>query len=90
MRAHYTQRAERFSVLGDAECSAAMAAAQRRLRHETLSAERRALVRLRDDGVIGDEVLHRLEHELDVEAIRIGMGERLSMVDGSGAGPGGR
>jgi CPA1 family monovalent cation:H+ antiporter len=90
MRAHYTQRAERFSVLGDAECSAAMAAAQRRLRHETLSAERRALVRLRDDGVIGDEVLHRLEHELDVEAIRIGMGERLSVVDGSEAGPGGR
>jgi CPA1 family monovalent cation:H+ antiporter len=88
MRTHYTQRARRFSELGDAECSAERAAAQRRLRHETLSAERRALIRLRDDGVIGDEVLHRLEHELDVEAIRIGLGERLSAVDGSAAGPG--
>jgi len=25
--------------------------------------------------VISDEVLHRLEHELDVEAIRLGLGE---------------
>jgi Na+/H+ antiporter len=90
MRAHYTQRARRFSELGNAECSAETAAAQRRLRHETLSAERRALIRLRDEGVIGDEVLHRLEHELDVEAIRIGLGEQLSVVERSAAGPGGR
>ena len=87
MRAHYTQRARRFSELGDRECSAEMAAAQRRLRHETLSAERRALIRLRDEGAIGDEVLHRLEYELDVEAIRIGLGERLPAGDGSAAGP---
>ena len=87
MRAHYTQRARRFSELGDRECSAEMAAAQRRLRHETLSAERRALIRLRDEGAIGDEVLHRLEYELDVEAIRIGLGERLPTVEGSAAGP---
>ncbi len=45
------------------------------LRHETLSAERRALIALRDAGVVSDEVLHRLEQELDVEAIRIGLGE---------------
>jgi CPA1 family monovalent cation:H+ antiporter len=67
-----------------------MAAAQRRLRHETLSAERRALIRLRDEGAISDEVLHRLEYELDVESIRIGLGERLPAVDGSAAGPEGR
>jgi CPA1 family monovalent cation:H+ antiporter len=30
---------------------------------------------LRDQGVISDEVLHRLEQELDVEAMRIGLGE---------------
>ncbi len=87
MRAHYTQRARRFSELGDRECSAEMAAAQRRLRHETLSAERRALIRLRDEGAIGDEVLHRLEYELDVEAVRMGLGERLPAVEGSAAGP---
>jgi CPA1 family monovalent cation:H+ antiporter len=90
MRAHYTQRAQRFSVLGDAECSAVMAAAQRRLRHETLSAERRALIVLRDEGAIGDEVLHRLEHELDVEAIRIGLGEQLAAGEQPEAGPEGR
>jgi CPA1 family monovalent cation:H+ antiporter len=86
MRAHYTQRVRRFSELGDQECSAASAAAQRRLRHETLSAERLALIRLRDDGSISDEVLHRLEYELDVEAIRIGLGEQLPAGHGSAVG----
>jgi hypothetical protein len=44
-----------------------------------LSAERRALIALRNQGVISDEILHRLEQELDVEAMRIGLGEsRLS------------
>jgi CPA1 family monovalent cation:H+ antiporter len=90
MRAHYTQRVRRFSDLGDQECSAEMAAAQRRLRHETLSAERRALIRLRDDETISDEVLHRLEYELDVEAIRIGLGEQLPAGNGQAAGPEGR
>lgn len=33
------------------------------------------LIALRDQGVISDEVLHRLEQELDVEAIRMGLGE---------------
>jgi CPA1 family monovalent cation:H+ antiporter len=32
-------------------------------------------VALRDQGVISDEVLHRLEQELDVEAMRTGLGE---------------
>ena len=87
MRTHYTQRAQRFSQLGDGECSAVTAAAQRRLRHETLSAERRAIIGLRDEGVISDEVLHRLEQELDVEAIRIGLGEQQSVGEAV-AGPG--
>jgi CPA1 family monovalent cation:H+ antiporter len=52
------------------------AEAFRRLRHETLTAERLALIGLRNDGTISDEVLHRLEHELDVEALRFGLGER--------------
>jgi CPA1 family monovalent cation:H+ antiporter len=52
----------------------------RRLRHETLTAERMALIALRDDGAISDEVLHRLEHELDVEALRLGIGERRAEI----------
>jgi CPA1 family monovalent cation:H+ antiporter len=48
---------------------------RRRLRLELLRAERRALIRLRNEGIISDEVLHHLERELDVEALRIGAGD---------------
>ncbi|MGH7301786.1 MAG: Na+/H+ antiporter, partial [Candidatus Rokuibacteriota bacterium] len=77
LRAVYTQRVARASVIElGADLAAARAqAAFRRLRHETLSAERRTLIALRDQGVISDEVLHRLEQELDVEAMRIGLGD---------------
>jgi CPA1 family monovalent cation:H+ antiporter len=32
-------------------------------------------IALRDQGVISDEVLHRVEQELDVEAILLGIGD---------------
>jgi CPA1 family monovalent cation:H+ antiporter len=35
-----------------------------------------ALIGLRNDGTIGDDVLHRLEQELDVAALHLGIGER--------------
>jgi monovalent cation/hydrogen antiporter len=78
MRAVYTQRIQRASPieLGADADTARRQAAFRRLRHETLSAERRALIALRDQGAISDEVLQRLEQELDVEAMRIGLGEK--------------
>jgi monovalent cation/hydrogen antiporter len=41
-----------------------------------LTAERLVVIGLRNDGVISDDVLHRLEHELDVEALQLGIGER--------------
>lgn len=47
-----------------------------RLRIEALNAERRALIRLRNEGAISDEILLELEQELDHEAIRIGVGDR--------------
>ena len=37
-----------------------------------LGAQRDAVIRLRDDGVIGDEALHRVERDLDLEAVRSG------------------
>ena len=46
----------------------------RRLRRSTVQARRRALIRLRDEGAISDEVLHALESELDHEALRLGAG----------------
>jgi CPA1 family monovalent cation:H+ antiporter len=48
---------------------------RKRIRAEALKAERRSLIRLRDEGAISDEVLQHLEQELDVEALRIGVGE---------------
>jgi monovalent cation/hydrogen antiporter len=86
LRAVYEQRLRRASPIsvGESEASARAQAAFRRLRHETLSAERRALIALRDAGVIGDDVLHRLEQELDVEAMRIGLGE-TRLADPGGA-----
>ena len=77
MRATYEQRLRRASpiTLGDDDVSAKAQAAFRRLRHQTLEAERQRLIALRNQGAISDEVLHRLEQELDVEAMRIGLGE---------------
>jgi monovalent cation/hydrogen antiporter len=52
----------------------------RRMRTTTLAAQRRALIRLRDEGAISDEVLLDLESELDYEALRLGSGaERGSL-----------
>lgn len=48
---------------------------RRRLRSEMLRAERRMLVRLRNEGAISDDVLRQLEQELDLEAVRVGAGD---------------
>jgi Na+/H+ antiporter len=86
LRTLYTQRVQRASPLepGDVGASAQARAALRRLRHETIAAERRALIGLRDRNVISDEVLQRLEQELDVEAMRLGFGEERTGEAGSG------
>ncbi len=41
--------------------------ARNRLRQEVLTAERRAVIRMRDQGHIDDEVLRQVERELDLE-----------------------
>lgn len=51
---------------------------RRRLRLEMIDAERRMLVRLRNEDAISDEVLRKLEQELDLEAIRAGAGDSSS------------
>jgi monovalent cation/hydrogen antiporter len=86
LRARYAQQLLHTSPLQLGDGDAAARAAYRRLRHETLSAERRALIALRDRGVISDEILHRLEQALDMEAMRIGLGEvRLDEHPDTGA-----
>lgn len=42
-----------------------------RLYRELLRAQRSALVRLRDEGEISDEALHRIERDLDLEEARL-------------------
>lgn len=74
LREEYHRRRERErAVVGNG----AKSEASSRLRSELIRAERRAIVRLRDEGAIGDEVLLELERELDAEAIRLGVGEQL-------------
>lgn len=83
LRVHYDRRLRRNIDVGapDAEYTKTVTEAFRRLRHETLTAERLAVIDLRNADIISDEILHRLEHELDVEALRIGIGElRVSSV----------
>jgi monovalent cation/hydrogen antiporter len=43
----------------------------RRLMRELIEAQRAELVRLRNEGLIGDEVLHRIESQLDMEETRV-------------------
>jgi CPA1 family monovalent cation:H+ antiporter len=59
-------------------------AVYRRLRNEMLDAERRAVIRLRDDGVISDAVLHALQLDLDLEASLL---EHDARHDPLGKGP---
>jgi CPA1 family monovalent cation:H+ antiporter len=78
LRQQYGRRLNRLfhSHLRDGEATIEGTEALQRLQHEALTAERTALIRLRNDGTIGDDVLHLLEEELDVAALHLGIGER--------------
>jgi CPA1 family monovalent cation:H+ antiporter len=74
LRTQYSDRIRRISA-----CCVAMdrgsydqLAAFRYLQHEVITAERRTAIRLRNQGEIGDEVLHRIERDLDLEETRLG------------------
>jgi CPA1 family monovalent cation:H+ antiporter len=43
-----------------------------RVRADMIAAERRELVRLRDRGVIGDDVMRVVQHDLDLEQMLVG------------------
>ena len=79
-RAHYERRVQHFAATSpvDPVCTDEWAETQRRVRHALIEAERRAVIELRDRGDISDEVLHEVERELDIEAIRLGAGEQTA------------
>lgn len=78
LRIHFDRRQERFALTSAVgpESTQEPQDAFHRLREALLATERSALIHLRDEGTISDEVLHRLEQELDIEALRLGLGER--------------
>ena len=67
LRARYEHRLEHFPAsLDPADLDGDHVSAHEQLRREALGAERRAVIALRNRGLIGDEVLHRVEYDIDL------------------------
>jgi len=73
IRGLYNYRRSRFSVrYGDDEDGIEeRSAAYQRFMRELLRAQREELIRMRNDGEIGDEAMHRIERDLDLEEARL-------------------
>lgn len=74
MRGAYEYRLNRFRARFDDSDDGGyeeQSVAYQRLRREVLEAERGMIVRLRRQGVINDEVMHRIERDLDLEDSRL-------------------
>jgi hypothetical protein len=66
----------------DGSRAESLARAYRTLRAAMIEDEREALVRLRDQGVIGDDVLRRVQRDLDLETVLL-----QSAEDGAPSSP---
>jgi monovalent cation/hydrogen antiporter len=73
VRSLYSYRRNRFASRfdGDPDGVEERSAAYQRLMFELLGAQRLRLVTMRDEGSIGDEVMHRIERDLDLEESRL-------------------
>jgi Na+/H+ antiporter len=74
MRGLYDFRIRRFSARFDDEDDGAMdqqSYAYQRLRRKVLEAERAEIIRLRNVGKINDEIMRRIERDLDLEDTRL-------------------
>jgi monovalent cation/hydrogen antiporter len=74
MRGLYNFRLSRFRARYDGEDDGSIeqqSVAYQRLRRELLEAERAAVVALRREGRISDDVMHRVERDLDLEDQRL-------------------
>lgn len=80
VREHYVNRRARYvarlNKKGDGRHEK-FAKLARRLNRELVKAERHEIIRLRDEGVINDEVLRRVQHDLDLSSARLGPGSEL-------------
>ncbi len=74
MRAVYDFRVRRFGARFDNDDDGALeqgSLAYQRLRREVLAAERGEIIRLRNQGLINDEIMRRIERDLDLEHERL-------------------
>ena len=73
IRGLYSYRRDRFASRfdGDPDGVEERSTAYQRLMVELLGAQRLRLVTMRDEGSIGDEVMHRIERDLDLEESRL-------------------
>jgi Na+/H+ antiporter len=73
VRGIYNYRRRRFVARldGDEDGLEDRSAAYQRLLRQLLRAQRQTLMRLRDEGKIGDEAMHRIERDLDLEESRL-------------------
>jgi len=74
VRSHYEERFRRYAARFDGATDGGQEArAERatRLRRELLDAERTAIIRLRDENYISDDVLRRVQLDLDLDRIRL-------------------
>ena len=74
MRGLYNFRQNRFKARfedGDDGGIEEQSTSYQRLRRELLDAERAEIVQLRRDGIINDDVMHRVERDLDLEDARL-------------------
>jgi monovalent cation/hydrogen antiporter len=74
VRGLYNDRRSRFSARfgGDEDRIEERSTVYQRLLRELLRGQRRSLIELRNEGVIGDEAMHRIERDLDLEESRLG------------------
>ena len=73
VRGLYNYRRNRFASRfeGDPDGVEGRSSAYQRLMIELLQAQRQTLVRLRHEGKIADEAMHRIERDLDLEESRL-------------------
>jgi CPA1 family monovalent cation:H+ antiporter len=64
---YYSARLANPSTMGEDDALDHACTTVSDAQREAIAAERRMLLRLRDDGVIGDEILRRVQHALDLE-----------------------
>jgi CPA1 family monovalent cation:H+ antiporter len=76
VRGLYNYRRSRFSARFDGDDHDGLeerSAAYQRFMRNLLHAQRTTLIQLRNEGRIGDEVMHRIERDLDLEESRLEM-----------------